>query len=40
LDRVAALAEAQRLSLATPLIGEVLTIGAPRTNVQWWKGLR
>jgi L-ascorbate metabolism protein UlaG (beta-lactamase superfamily) len=40
LERVAALAEAQRLPLATPEIGEVLTIGAPRTNVQWWKGLK
>ena len=40
MERVAALAEAQRLTLATPLIGEVLTIGAPRVNVQWWKGLR
>jgi L-ascorbate metabolism protein UlaG (beta-lactamase superfamily) len=39
LDRVAALAEAQRLPLATPEIGEVLTIGQPRTNVLWWKGL-
>ena len=39
LDRVAALAEAQALPLATPEIGEVLTIGQPRTNVLWWKGL-
>jgi L-ascorbate metabolism protein UlaG (beta-lactamase superfamily) len=40
MERVAALAEAQRLPLATPVIGEVLTIGAPRTNVLWWKGLK
>jgi len=40
MERVAALAEAQRLTLATPVIGEVLTIGAPRSNVLWWKGLK
>ena len=38
--RVAALAEAKGLTLATPEIGEVLTIGQPRTNVLWWKGLK
>jgi L-ascorbate metabolism protein UlaG (beta-lactamase superfamily) len=40
MERVAVLAEAQRLTLATPVIGEVLTIGAPRANVLWWKDLR
>jgi L-ascorbate metabolism protein UlaG (beta-lactamase superfamily) len=40
LERVAALAEAQRVPLATPEIGEVLTLGQPRKNVLWWKGLR
>ncbi len=40
LDRVAALAEARRLPLATPEIGEVLTLGRPRANVLWWKALR
>jgi L-ascorbate metabolism protein UlaG (beta-lactamase superfamily) len=40
LERVAALAQAERLTLATPEIGEVLTLGQPRTNVLWWKGLR
>ena len=40
LDRVAALAEAQRLPLATPEIGEVLTLGRPRSNLLWWKGLK
>ena len=40
MERVAALAEAQGLTLATPVIGEVLTIGAPRRNVLWWQGLK
>ena len=40
LDRVAALAAAQGVPLATPEIGEVLTIGRPRENVLWWKGLK
>lgn len=40
LDRVAELSARQSLPLATPEIGEVLTIGQPRTNVLWWKGLR
>ena len=40
LDRAAALGQAQGLALATPEIGEVLTIGRPRSNVLWWKGLK
>jgi L-ascorbate metabolism protein UlaG (beta-lactamase superfamily) len=40
MERVAALAERQGLPLATPEVGEVLTLGQPRTNRQWWKGLR
>jgi L-ascorbate metabolism protein UlaG (beta-lactamase superfamily) len=40
LDRVAELAEKQNLSLATPEIGEVLTLGQPRENKLWWKTLR
>ncbi|MEO7854944.1 MAG: MBL fold metallo-hydrolase [Rubrivivax sp.] len=40
LERVAALAGAGRLPLATPEIGEVLTIGQPRSNMLWWKGLK
>ncbi|MBN8495069.1 MAG: MBL fold metallo-hydrolase [Burkholderiales bacterium] len=40
LDRVAALAEARGLPLATPEIGEVVTLGQPRVNRLWWKGLR
>jgi hypothetical protein len=33
MERVAALAEAYRQTLATPIIGEVLTVGAPPFNV-------
>lgn len=40
LDRVTDLAARDNLAVATPEIGEVLTIGKPRTNVQWWKSLR
>lgn len=40
LDRVAALAQRDGLALATPQIGEVLTLGQPRDNVLWWQGLR
>ena len=40
LDRIADLAAAQQIELATPLIGEVLTIGRSRTNVRWWAGLK
>jgi L-ascorbate metabolism protein UlaG (beta-lactamase superfamily) len=40
LARVAALAQAKGLPLATPEIGEVLTIGVPRTNRMWWQGLK
>ena len=40
LDRLADLSEAKGLALATPVIGEVLTIGQPRTNVRWWAGLQ
>ncbi|MDM0086073.1 MULTISPECIES: MBL fold metallo-hydrolase [unclassified Variovorax] len=40
LDRAAALAHDQQIALATPEIGEVLTLGQPRTNVLWWKNLR
>lgn len=40
LDRLADLSEAKGLALATPVIGEVLTIGRPRTNVRWWAGLQ
>jgi L-ascorbate metabolism protein UlaG (beta-lactamase superfamily) len=40
LDRVADLAQQQGLALATPEIGEVLTLGQPRENTLWWKELR
>jgi L-ascorbate metabolism protein UlaG (beta-lactamase superfamily) len=40
LDRIADLAERKSIELATPEIGEVLTVGQPRTNVRWWQGLR
>lgn len=40
LDRIAATAEGKHIVLATPTLGEVLTIGQPRTNVRWWQGLR
>lgn len=40
LDRVADIAEREGLPLATPEIGEVLTLGQPRQNQRWWTGLR
>ena len=40
LDRLADLSERQGIELATPRLGEVLTIGRPRDNVRWWRGLR
>ena len=40
LDRVAALAQEKGIVLATPEIGEVLTLGRPRENRKWWEALR
>jgi L-ascorbate metabolism protein UlaG (beta-lactamase superfamily) len=40
LERVAALAQQRGIALATPEIGEVLTLGQPRENRRWWEGLR
>jgi L-ascorbate metabolism protein UlaG (beta-lactamase superfamily) len=40
LERVAALADARGIPLATPEIGEVLTLNRPRENKRWWQGLR
>ncbi len=40
LDRVAAIAEKEGLPLATPEVGEVLTLGQPRENRKWWEGLK
>ena len=40
LDRLSALTAQRGLALATPEIGEVLTVGQPRENALWWQGLR
>ena len=40
MDRLAALAAARGIELATPVIGEVLTVGKPRVNELWWAKLR
>lgn len=40
LDRIADIAEREGIDLATPQLGEVVTIGLPRQNVRWWQGLR
>jgi L-ascorbate metabolism protein UlaG (beta-lactamase superfamily) len=40
MERVAALAAAKGLALATLVIGEVLTIGRPLGNRLWWQGLK
>jgi L-ascorbate metabolism protein UlaG (beta-lactamase superfamily) len=40
LDRIADLSQAKKIELATPEIGEVLTVGRPRTNVRWWDALK
>lgn len=40
LDRVADLSERAGITLATPEIGEVLTLGKPRENRRWWKDLK
>lgn len=40
MDRVADIAEREGLPLATPEIGEVLTLGKTRQNRRWWSGLR
>lgn len=40
MDRLADLAAKQGIVLATPVIGEVLTIGKPRSNERWWAQLR
>ena len=40
LDRLSALAAAQNIALATPEIGEVMTVGQPRANALWWKNLK
>ena len=40
LNRLADLAAAKGIELATPEIGEVLTVGQARSNRRWWVGLR
>jgi L-ascorbate metabolism protein UlaG (beta-lactamase superfamily) len=40
LERVTAIAQQRGIALATPEIGEVLTLGRPRVNRKWWDGLR
>ena len=40
LDRLSALTAQQGLALATPEIGEVLTVGQARHNALWWQGLK
>lgn len=40
LDRIANLTEAKKIELATPVIGEAVTVGVARTNVRWWQGLK
>ena len=40
MERIAALAVENNVELATPVIGEVLTIGQPRSNQLWWRGLK
>ena len=40
LDRVADVAQTRQIDLATPFLGEVVTVGQARSNVRWWSGLR
>ena len=40
LERIAKLSKERGISLATPIIGEPLTIGKTRTNTEWWIGLK
>lgn len=40
LDRLADLSAAKGIELATPEIGEVMTVGQPRVNNRWWAGLK
>ncbi len=40
LERIAKLSKERSISLATPIIGEPLTIGRSRENKEWWVGLK
>ncbi len=35
-DRIAALAEARGVPLATPIMGEALSLKQPHAGKQWW----
>lgn len=40
MERLSIVAAERQIALATPLIGEVLTVGQPRSNTLWWRGLK
>jgi L-ascorbate metabolism protein UlaG (beta-lactamase superfamily) len=40
LNRLADLTAAKNIDLATPEIGEPMTVGVPRVNRRWWVGLK
>lgn len=40
LERIATLSAQKKVELATPVIGEVMTVGKPRENRLWWRGLK
>lgn len=40
LERITALAEARGLPLATPAIGEPLSLTSPHATARWWRGLQ
>ncbi|RYF81696.1 MAG: MBL fold metallo-hydrolase [Comamonadaceae bacterium] len=40
LERIAAISAQKKVELATPVIGEVMTVGKPRENRLWWRGLK
>lgn len=40
LERIAKLSKERGISLATPIIGEPLTVGQTRINKEWWEGLK
>jgi L-ascorbate metabolism protein UlaG (beta-lactamase superfamily) len=40
LERIAKLSKERGISLATPIIGEPMTLGQARINKEWWLGLK
>ena len=40
MERLSDLAEQAAFPFAAPVVGEVLTLGRPRRNERWWRGLR